>query len=564
MLFKRFSKLAVLLLAATLVLGLSLAAVPLANTPALAASQAHITIMQTSDLHGNIYPIDYFKDKPSNVGLAKINTLVQKIRQENPNSLLIDTGDTIQGTPLVYYHNKMDNAPVDPMMAVMNYMKYDSMTVGNHEFNFGLPVLNKAKKEAQFPWLAANIYTTDGKNAFVPYIVKKVAGVKIGILGLTTQAIPTWEQPANYAGLVFKDLIEEGKKWVPVLRNKEKVDVVVITAHSGFEKDPDTGKELGGQTPLENQIYGLATTVPGIDVILIGHAHSKIPQKTVNGVLITEPERWGSVLGRIDLTLEKPGLFSPWKLVEKKSTLIPVDDTVAADPKILEMGKPYHEAAQNWMNSVIGEATGDFIGAEAQIKDTAIMDLVQKVQMEAGKADLSIAAMFNPSAAIPKGPVTVRQLFSVYIYDNTLYVIEVTGQQLKDALEHSAKFYNTYTPEAGFSINKDIRGYNYDMVQGINYEIDVTQPVGSRIKNMTYKGQPVEMNQKFKLALNNYRVTGGGGYLMFKNAPVIYKSSDEIRNLMIDYVKEHKVLSPDVDNNWRIVPETVTPTLTVK
>src|SRR2546422_9610792 len=220
-----------------------------ANAPA----RAQLVILSTTDMHGRIFPIDYYTNKYDNVGIAKVATLVKEARKNDPELLLLDSGDTIQGTPLEYFHNKRHNPPPDPMMLAMNALHYDSMAVGNHEYNFGLKVLEKARGEAKFPWLSANTYDkTTGKTHYTPYIVKEVQGVRIGVLGLTTPGIPKWENPPNYEGLEFHETISEAKKWVMILRENEKVDVVAITMHMGIEEDLRTGQANPSQVPNEN------------------------------------------------------------------------------------------------------------------------------------------------------------------------------------------------------------------------------------------------------------------------------------------------------------------------
>src|SRR6476659_9395264 len=220
------------------------------------SKRAHVVILSTTDMHGHIFPIDYYTNKYDNLGIAKVATLVKQARKDDPDLLLLDSGDTIQGTPLEYLHNKRNNTPTDPMMLTMNALKYDAMAVGNHEYNFGLKVLEKARSEAKFPWLSANTYETGAKGAasthYQPYIVKEVQGVKIGILGLTTPGIPYWENVPNYAGLEFHETVSEAKKWVPILRDKEKVDVVVVAMHMGIEEELRTGIHNPSSVPNEN------------------------------------------------------------------------------------------------------------------------------------------------------------------------------------------------------------------------------------------------------------------------------------------------------------------------
>lgn len=539
------------LLSVVLILGLVFVSFPF--KVAMAATTVKITLLETSDVHGIIYPYDYFKDAPTNGGLAKLATLVKGVRAENPNTLLLDNGDNQQGTPLTYYFNKVDTTAPNPMVAAMNIMGYDAMTLGNHEFNYGLSIVDKARSESKFSWLSANIYKEDGTNYFTPYVVKTVAGVKVGILGLTTKNIPNWEVPANIKGLVFKDTVEEAQKWVKVLKDTEKVDLVVLLAHEGFEKDIDTGKDLG--TAIENQAYDIATTVPGIDVILTGHTHLSIPGKTVNGVLVMQPKNAGVEICKADITMEQTA--TGWKVATKTGSNLPVTADTVADQAILDAVKMQHETAMSYMKQSLGEATGDFPGVASRTEDSAIVDLIQKVQMKYANTDLSLAAMLpDPAPSFKKGPLTVRDMYSLYIYENTLFAIKVTGQQIKDELEWSAAYFNTYTYNRTSTglINSSVRGYNYDMLQGANYVIDITKPVGQRISGLIYHGKPMDMTASYTLALNNYRA-GGGGFLGFKGSPIVYQSSDEIRNLMIQYVKDTGKIDATVDNNWHLTPD---------
>ena len=559
------------------VIALAFAAVVF-RSDAAAPARAHIVILGTTDMHGRVFPIDYYTNKYDNVGIAKVATLVKEARKNDPDLLLVDSGDTIQGTPLEYLHNKKNNTPPDPMMLAMNALHYDSMTVGNHEYNFGLKVLNKARGEAKFPWLSANSYDkgTDHPH-YTPYIVKEVQGVRIGVLGLTTPGIPNWENVPNYAGLEFHETISEAKKWVPILREKEKVDVVVITMHMGIEEDLRTGTPNPAQVPNENAAIAIARQVPGVDVILMGHTHRDVPSLVVtnNGthvevvggsvqvvaamdvhqdVLLTQANRWASHVARVDLYLEKDER-GRWHVVAKQSRTIPVTEKTEIDPEIAELGKPYDKETQDWLGRAIGASAAELTARDGRFKDTAIIDLIQRVQLEAGTADVSMAAAFNLSARIPKGEVTVRDIAGLYEYENTLVTIELTGQQLKDALEHSARYFRDYQPGKSLNelIDQRIPGYNFDIAEGVTYEIDLKKPFGQRIQNLKFKGQPLSPIKKLKVVTNNYRVNGGGGFTMFKDAPVIYRSSEEVRELIIDWVERNKNIPTEANNNWRIV-----------
>jgi len=516
--------------------------------------RVQITILGTTDLHGNINPIDYYTNKSDNRGLAKVATLINRVRKEQPNTLLIDSGDTIQGSPLESFHSRKNNVRTDPMMLVMNSLNYDAMAVGNHEYNFGLKVLEKARSEAKFPWLSGNTYEkgTD-RTHYKPYIVKDVAGVKIGILGLTTPGIPYWDNPPNYAGLEFRDPVAEARKWVEIVRTQEKVDVVVIAMHMGLGEDLRTGEASPGQIPHENEAITIAKEVPGVDVIFMGHTHREVPSLYINGVLLTQANHWGRHLARADLYLQKEP--SGWRVYAKSARTLPTDDRVEPDPAVAKLAEPYDRQTQEWLERVIAQSPEELTAEEARFRDTAILDLIQKVQLDAGKADVSMVASFNQNARIEKGPMTVRDVTELYVYENTLVVIEVTGQQLKEALEHSAKYFKTYEPGKSLRdlIDEKIPAYNFDIAEGVTYEIDISKPIGSRIQNLRFKGQPLSPTKKLRLATNNYRVNGGGGYSMYKNAPVVYRSSEEIREFMIDWLERSKIVPTTPNNNWRIV-----------
>jgi len=535
----------------TLVIMLALVLVGRSFVP----DRVQITILGTTDLHGNIEPVDYYTNKPDNRGLAKIATLIKRVRKEQPNVVLVDSGDTIQGTPLESFHGRKNNKPPDPMMLVMNSLSYDAMTVGNHEYNFGLKVLEKARSEAKFPWLSANTYDKARQQPhYKPYIVKEVGGVKIGILGLTTPGVPNWDNPPNYAGLEFHEPVSEARKWVPILRDQEKVDVVVIAMHMGLGEDLRTGEVSPGQVPHENEAISIAKEVPGVDVIFMGHTHRDVPSLYINGVLLTQANRWGSHLARADLYLQRAG--SGWRMYAKSARTIAVDDRVEPDPDVVKLAEPYDQETQGWLSRVIGQSPEELTAREARFRDTAILDLIQKVQLEAGKADVSMVASFNTEARIAKGPVSVRDIAGLYVYENTLAVLEVTGQKLKDALEHSAKYFKPYEPgkPLGDLVDEKIPAYNFDIAEGVSYELDISKPIGQRIQNLRFHGQPLSMTRKLRLATNNYRVNGGGGYDMYKNAPVVYRSSEEIRELIIDWVERNKTIPSTPNNNWRIVP----------
>jgi 2',3'-cyclic-nucleotide 2'-phosphodiesterase/3'-nucleotidase len=520
-----------------------------------AAERAWITVLSTTDLHGNLLPIDYYTGMPDARGLAAVATLVRQARDENPaGTLLLDSGDVIQGSPLNYVHNTVDNTPPDPMMRAMSALGVDAMAVGNHEYNHGRTILEKARHEASFPWLSANTYKA-GTNepAYAPYIVKVLNGVRIGVLGLTTPGIPSFENPENYQGLEFRPAVPEARKWVAILRGREQADLVIVAMHMGVEEDLRTGIPTPGQVPNENAALAIARQVPGIDLILMGHTHREVSSLVVGGALLMQANLWGRQLGRADLSLEKDAA-GRWRVVSKQAR-IPVSLRTPVDPQIAAIAEPYDRETRAWLDRVIGESDAELSAADARVRDNALLDLVQRVQLDEGHADVSMVASFNRQARVPKGPVTVRQIAALYVYDNTLVVLQVTGAQLKAALEHSARFFRDYVPGRSPAdlVDERIPDYNFDVAEGVTYDLDISRPAGDRIRNLRFHGAPLAPMQTLRLATNNYRVNGGGGYTMYKDAPVVYRSSDEIGELIITWVERHHQIPTEPTNNWRIV-----------
>jgi 2',3'-cyclic-nucleotide 2'-phosphodiesterase / 3'-nucleotidase len=547
----------------------------LASAASLRAEQVVVTVLATTDMHGRLYPIDYGDDKPVDRGLAKMATLIRAARAESPNTVLIDCGDAIQGTPLEYVYEtfvRTGHAPLgialpaplahDPMMLAMNRIGYDAMTVGNHEYNFGLKVIERARADARFPWLSANTAVAPGgkEKPYAPYIVKTIAGVKVAVIGITTPAVPTWEKPENYGSYRFEAAPAAVKKALAELRAHEHPDLVLVAAHSGLGRDLDTGQP---HDPEENVVYDVATQVPELDAIVFGHSHQELAGRLIGNVLVVQPKNWAVSLGRIDFTLER-NTGGPWKLISKKSRLIPVTAQTAPAADILEIAKPYHEAAERYLNTPVATSSKPLSMATGRVEDTALLDAIQQVELLYTKADVSFASVFNPRVRVPQGGVTVRQIAAVYQYENELYAIEGTGKMVKDALENSARYFLSCQRQRCSElplINKDVIGYNYDVAQGVEYEIDLTRPEGDRIRNLRWKGTPLAPSQKLRIAVNNYRAAGSAGFTMFRGAKVVWQSNEEIRDMMVRYYTERKELPATPDGNWKLLPETARKTL---
>ncbi|UQU63410.1 5'-nucleotidase C-terminal domain-containing protein [Couchioplanes caeruleus] len=549
-----------------------------------------LTVLGTSDTHGNVYNWDYYKDLEyddsahNDVGVAKLAALVNQIRAERRGraTLVLDAGDTIQGTPLATYYAKQEpiteTGERHPMARAMNVLHYDAVTLGNHEFNYGLPLLNLWIRQLGFPALAANaVDAKTGRPAFTPYVIKKVSlgrgapMLRVGILGLTNPGVAIWDR-ANVEGkLVFEDMVETAAKWVPIMRARG-ADLVLISAHGGDSGTSSYGPEL----PNENPSALIAEKVPGIDAILFGHAHNNVPQRFVTNaetgaqVLLSEPSKWGQRLTRMDFTLVRE--HGRWRITTKKADTLNTN-TVTEDPKVLAAVRAQHAKTVAYVNQVVATSTEELSAAESRYKDTAILDYINKVQTDtvtaalAGSAYaslpvLSIAAPFSRTAVFPQGDVKIKDVAGLYIYDNTLEAVVLTGAEVRAYLEYSAKYFVTLPvgaqPDPATISDPGVPDYNYDVFSGVDYDIDISKPVGSRITRLEIAGAPVAPDAQFVVAVNNYRRSGGGNFPGIVKAQV-YNAQQEIRQLLIDWAQAKGEINPAdfFVPNWRLVREGV-------
>ncbi|MGW7359887.1 bifunctional metallophosphatase/5'-nucleotidase [Streptomyces sp. NPDC054802] len=536
------------------------------------------TVMGTTDLHGNVFNWDYFTDREfddkahNDVGLAKISTLVNRVREEKGrgNTLLIDAGDTIQGTQLSYYYAKVDpitaqRGPVHPMAQAMNAIGYDAAALGNHEFNYGIPVLRKFEEQCDFPLLGAN--ALDAKTlrpAFAPYSMHRLRtshgrDVRVAVLGLTNPGIAIWDKLNVSGKMVFPGLEEQAAKWVPKLRSMG-ADVVIVSAHSGSSGTSSYGDQL---PYVENAAGLVAEQVPGIDAILVGHAHTEIPEYFVTNketgaqVVLSEPLKWGQrlTLFDFDLVWEK----GRWT-VERVGAEVLNSNTVAEDPRITGLLSDEHSKVVAYVNQVIGTSTASMSTEQAPWKDEPIIDLINHVQAETVRAALaggehaalpvlSQASCFSRSAVIPAGEVTLKDAAGLYPFENTLEARLMTGAQLKEYLEFSARYYVQTPAGAPVDTSKLTNAggtpdYNYDTVSGLTYDIDIAKPAGSRIVNLSFEGAPLDPAARFVLAVNNYRASGGGNFPHVATARQLWANSEEIRNTIITWVQAEGAVDP--------------------
>jgi len=523
------------------------------------ASTRELVVLGTTDVHGRLYAHDYYTGRATDHGLALIKPLIDSVRAANPGRVyLFDSGDLLQGNPLAYVHARREPVRPNPIVQAMNLMGYDAAAIGNHEFNYGLEHLDHAIEDAAFPFVAGNIFR-HGTNehayrpyALIPHVVAEGDTILIGVTGNTPPGVHVWDKAHVEGVLEFRDVVASLRPVVAELRRRG-ADLVVVLSHGGFGGTSyDT--VATGLAP-ENVADRLADEVPGIDVVFLGHTHRELADSTIEGVLYTQAGNWAASLAVATVRLAR---IAPndWRVVEKHARILRPDPT-RADTAFMEALRPAHERTVAYVNSVVGHSPARWGALEARLRDTPILDFVNEVQRAVAGADLSATAAFNLEAAIPEGEITVADLAGLYIYDNTLKAVRITGAQLKAYLEQSARYFRGWpAPDGGPLIDPEVPGYNFDVVSGVEYTIDLTRPVGDRITELRYRGEPVRPDQTFTLAVNNYRQGGGGGFTMIAEAPVVYDRQEDIRELLIEEVRRRGAIRPEdyFRENWRIVP----------
>nr|WP_212920644.1 bifunctional UDP-sugar hydrolase/5'-nucleotidase [Ornithinibacillus bavariensis] len=519
-------------------------------------NQTTLRIIYTSDIHGNAMPLLYGTNAPSNLGLAKYASIVKQVRAENQHVLVLDNGDLIQGTPLMTHYVKSHTDKENPMIGIMNRIGIDAGVIGNHEFNFGKKVLLDAIHESNYPWLSANLVNEDDEPYFgKPYCIKTLEnGLRIAIVGVTTHYIPNWESPAHIEGIQFKDALETLKYWVKHIQQVEKPHLVIASYHGGFERDIESGEPTEALTG-ENQGYAMCQEIEGIDILLTGHQH-RILTGEINGVLVAQPGNNGIMYGAIDVEFEQ--VDGTWKVIKKMANINKVGD-VPADEDIISYMSELEASTQEWLDQPTGYVDGDMTIKDpfkARVDKHPFIQFIQNVQMEASGADISVTALLNNDSKGFQPVVTMRDIVSNYMYPNTLTVLELSGQDIKLALEKSADYFildedGTITVNPTYVTPKP-QHYNYDMWEGINYTINVSKPLGSRIENITYKGDALKEDGRYHVVMNNYRANGGGDYNMFKNRPIIKEIQQDMVELILAYFEKHPTVKAEVIRNFSV------------
>ncbi|MGB5287239.1 MAG: bifunctional metallophosphatase/5'-nucleotidase [Ignavibacteriaceae bacterium] len=552
------------------------------------AQTLNLKIIETSDVHGAILPYDFLRDTSTNSSLSQIHTYVnsEKVRKPNQQVILLDNGDILQGDPLVYFYNYEDSTSTHISAQAMNFMNYDAATIGNHDIETGHLVYDKFRKEINFPWLAANaIDTKTGEPYFDPYTIIERGGVRIAVLGLTTPYIPNWLPEILWEGIEFEDMVETAEKWIPVIKENEKPDLIIGLFHSGV--DYNYNNENSVTYKNENASQLVAEQVPGFDVVFVGHDHAswnfKIENPVGDSVLILGPLSRANTVAVANIQMEFDSLEGRWKKKNISGEIVEIKnyrpDNLFMSNFLLNLN-----VVENYVQKPLGQITGSVSSRESLFGPSAFVDLIHNAQLELTGADVSFVSPLSFNATIDSGWIRVKDMFKLYHYENFLYTMELSGKEIKDFLEYSfGNWFNKIENENDhllkFKYDEDgaikysdrystpqleERYYNYSSAAGINYTVDVSKPSGDKVTITTLaNGAPFDQNINYTVAVNSYRGSGGGGHLTrgagipqkeLSNR-VLTSTDKDLRYYLMKWIEEKKIISPEIISTWKVIPE---------
>ncbi|MBE0676027.1 MAG: 5'-nucleotidase C-terminal domain-containing protein [Bacteroidales bacterium] len=541
-------------------------------------------ILGTTDIHGTFFPFDFINNEEASYSLASVATYVKEVRNEGFNTVLLDNGDILQGQPEVYYYNFIDTVSPHLCAEMMNLIGYDAATAGNHDIEAGHQVYDRITREYNFPMLAANaVSTATGEPYFKPYAIIKRGKLKIAVLGLITPSVPTWIPPVLYSGMKFENMTETAAIWMEEIKSR-KPDIIIGLFHSGWDDD--------AEAPLPgNSSNAVVYNVPGFDVVFTGHDHSRMNSKIVNiagdTVVVINAGSRAANIARVDV-IKVSNRSEGDPRFRFEGTLVETE-TIAADPEFVETFSPQFNEVSEFVTRKIALAPEEISSRDAVFGPSGFTSMIHTVQIDLTGADISFAAPLSFDVSIGPGQVTVADMFKLYRYENMLYTMNLTGNEIDGFLEHSCSgWFNTYSPADRYILNyrKDDQGkpvitggkarlsqpvYNFDSAAGIDYTVDVMKEAGNRVEILRLSdGRKFHADSIYSVAINSYRGSGGGGHIRFgarlspEEALVrLVKSTErDLRFYMIDWIEKRGELVPEKHNNWKLVPEwVVTPAI---
>jgi len=508
------------------------------------AREQKLQILATANTHVAILPMDPFSLVPTNRGWAKLTSAINAEKRKNTATILIDCGDTLQGTPLAYVQNKLRQDSPNPTIGIMNNLGYLAMVPGSHDYDFGLTALKTAEKQAKFSFIAANVVDSTGRPIFTPFVKTTIDGITVAFIGLFVPVAPNFLILQNNSPIVFRDISETAREWVPKLRNSEKADLVIAVIHTGSEGPRIVPND-------ENTAISLAEKVAGIDAIIACQSHQELSTRH-NGTPIVQPSPYGQSIASITFTIQRQGRQLTTQTV--LPAIIPLNPASPLDPQTLQVTESLRLETERYLNTFATQLNTNLDGRWSTVEPTPLIQLLHDVQRKATGAQLSATSSPGVHIFIPKGPTSVRQFYALAPHENRIARIRITGAQLRAYLEHAANYFNfSHLPEL---INRTVPLADYDMISGCSYALDISRPLGKRVFNLRFENRPVQDDQIFTMAISTYRLAGGGGYMeaiAFKGKSEM-TSRDTLRNMLLEHVLATPSLNISQTNNWRTIP----------
>jgi 2',3'-cyclic-nucleotide 2'-phosphodiesterase (5'-nucleotidase family) len=529
------------------------------QAPLPSPDTAHVVIVATTDVHGRVLGWDYVRDRAARGGLSRAAAILTTLRAQYPGEvLLVDAGDLLEGNPFAKYFGRVERRRPDPVVDALNALQYDVATPGNHDFDFGLDLLASADSDATFRYVSANVVTTVGGRGgsrdsllFPATVVIQRGPVRVGITGFTTPGVTVWDR-RQLGGRVRVRSIAAAAPAALAALERAGVDLKLVLIHSGMGEA--SSYDTSGVGP-ENDAAALARMTPRPDVVVVGHTHREMRDSVIDGVHFVQPRNWALSLSVVHVWLARDSAApGRWRVAQVRGDLIPLAD-VGEVPQFARRFADAHERVRAWADEALGTGGPGFDGRYGRAGDSPLLDFVNAVQRRRSGAQLAATADFDPSSGLPDGTIHRRDVAGVYPYENTLVALRISGQQLKGFLEHAAEYYRTYAPGQRI-VNDAFQGYNFDVVSGASYRIDLTRPSGQRVVGLAVNGRPVAPGDSFTFATNSYRASGAGGYAMLLGAPVVYDRGEDIGELLAEEIRRVDTVTAAVYYvpSWAILP----------